>query len=310
MHSLGIESMKAERSAGIEMKDVLDELRQAFRSAGIESADLDARLIVAHILDISQARLVSEHDLKLGEAVIEKIRQAKMRRLDREPVSRILGIREFWSRAFEISDTTLDPRPDTESLIDAALEIISSEKLTDKEFTILDLGTGSGCILLTLLAECENATGVGIDIDPDALVTARKNSQRLGVGSRAEFVCGHWADPLDAQFDIVISNPPYIKSADIPNLMPEVKNFEPLMALDGGHDGLEAYREILSGLNKFLTTGWIIFEIGQGQLDDILGLLGDAGLCEHDDDCLILGDLNGMMRCVAAKARFTGNEKK
>lgn len=278
-------------------------MRHAFSEAGITSSDLDSRLLLAHVLKLSQAELISEPERRLSSDDIMALEEALRRRLGHEPVARIIGKREFWGRDFALSRDTLDPRPDTETLIEATLEIINRELEGHDDISILDLGTGSGCILLTLLAECPGADGVGIDISEGALRTARQNAQNLGLASRAQFVCGNWFRPLDTRFNIVVANPPYIPSGDLSELMPDVREHDPHRALDGGPDGLEAFRKILTNINEILTSGWIIFEVGTGQADTVCRLLRKYGICEKDEDCLIFSDLSGTIRTVAAKAR-------
>jgi len=278
-------------------------MRDAFDRASISTADLDARILLGHVLEISQARLISDPGMTLSAAKADLARIAMRRRLEHEPVSKIVGTREFWGRPFEVSNQTLDPRADTESTIEAALEIILREYQPGAPVSILDLGTGSGCILLTLLAECENATGLGIDRSEKALAIAKRNAWNLGLTGRANFICSDWTSPLTAAFDIVISNPPYIRTKDIEGLMPDVRKFDPMSALDGGEDGLGAYRDIIDGLDDVLTKGWVIFELGQGQLDDVLSMLNAAGFGVEKRDRLILSDLNGTIRTVAARQR-------
>jgi len=276
-------------------------MRDAFDRALIATADLDARILLGYVLDISQARLISDPGMTLSAAEADLARIAMRRRLEHEPVSKIIGTREFWGRPFEVSHQTLDPRADTETAIEAALEIIRRQHNPGTPVSILDLGTGTGCILLTLLAECENATGLGIDRSEEALEIAKRNAGCLGLSGRAGFICADWTSSLGVKFDIVISNPPYIRTKDIEGLMPDVRNFDPMSALDGGEDGLGAYREIINGLDKVLTEGWVIFELGQGQLDDVLSLLNAAGFGVEKQDRLILSDINGTIRTVAAR---------
>ena len=294
----------------ITIRSITNELRFAFRGAGIDTADLDARLILSHILQISQAHLISEPDLTVAAGHVDAIRSAMHRRILREPVSRIIGAKEFWGRPFEINSHTLDPRPDTEIIIEAALQIIREKLPANKEISILDLGTGSGCILLTLLAECENAWGVGVDINEAAITVAKKNSENLAVGHRAHFMCSDWTNALNGDFDIIVANPPYIRSAEIDILMPEVRNFDPLLALDGGDDGLEAYRLIIAKITTLLTSGWLIFELGIGQLNDVCQLLDQAGFGCEEVDRLILSDISGTIRTVASKQQSSGGSKK
>ena len=287
----------------ITLKILHDEMRATFRNANIASADLDARILLAHALDISQARLISDPGRLVSVEDVDRAHRLMHRRLSHEPVSKIISLREFWGRPFRINHNTLDPRTDTETAIEAALKIIQSEYQPDDPLSFLDLGTGSGCILLTLLAERENAWGVGVDTSIEALEIAEQNSKRLGLDTRAEFIKADWASSINAIFDVVIANPPYIRTADIDGLMPEVRDFDPRGALDGGEDGLDAYRQIIAGLGTVLTTGWVVFELGAGQLDDVLSLLKSANFGVESSDRLILSDLSGTIRTVAARQR-------
>jgi release factor glutamine methyltransferase len=195
--------------------------------------------------------------------------------VDREPVSRILGRREFWSLDFHLSPATLDPRPDSETLIDEALAGIPDRKAP---LSVLDLGTGTGCLLLALLSELPNAAGTGIDRSEEAVATATANARRLGFGQRARFAAGDWGAGLSERFDLVVSNPPYIPEAEIETLAPEVVRFDPLAALAGGPDGLDAYRTIVAQLSNLLkSNGKVIFEVGAGQAADVAALLVTAG---------------------------------
>ncbi|HYI90713.1 MAG TPA: peptide chain release factor N(5)-glutamine methyltransferase, partial [Beijerinckiaceae bacterium] len=185
------------------------------------------------------------------------------RRLAREPIGRILGRREFWSLPFALSPETLEPRPETETVVETALSLMP-DRLAD--LRILDLGTGSGCLLVALLHELPRATGLGIDGSPGALATARANAMRNGVGGRAAFVASEWAGALNACFDLIVSNPPYIPAPDVAGLVPEVREHDPRAALDGGDDGLAAYRTIFSEAAAVLARpGTLVVEIGSGQ---------------------------------------------
>jgi release factor glutamine methyltransferase len=201
------------------------------------------------------------------------------RRLAGEPVARILGSKEFWGLPFKLSAETLVPRPDTETIVEATLEILRAEDRAQARLRIADLGTGSGAILLALLTELPDATGIGTDLSTAALGTAKTNAQYLGLASRADFIVSDYADALSGTFDLIVSNPPYIRSADIAGLAPEVRDHDPHLALDGGRDGLEAYRRIAPQAARLLSPGGLlVLEIGQGQDDDVARLVAAAGL--------------------------------
>ena len=248
------------------LAELLRKTRTRFQEAGLPTPELDAKFLMQDILGLTDpdTALTSEQ-----EALAER---AILRRLNGEPVSRIAGFREFWGRRFYLSPATLDPRPDTETLIEAALA-----RAWSAPPRILDLGTGTGCILLTLLHEIRGSTGVGIDISPEAISTARRNAMEQNLSSRVEFMCSNWTESVSGTFDLIVSNPPYIPSATILNLHPEVQNHDPILALDGGEDGLAPYKILLPTLKKFLVPGGVVFfEVGIRQAGDIAGLVRDS----------------------------------
>lgn len=258
-------------------------------ASGVPTPALDARLLLQHAAQVSREDLILEPDRPLEADAAEMFRILIDRRVRREPVSRILGTREFYGRPFTVTPAVLDPRPDTETLIDAALRILP------RDARILDLGTGSGAILLTLLAERGDATGVGVDVSPDALAVARRNAVACGVAGRAELVEGSWFGPVTGTFDLIVSNPPYITRADIAALDPDVRCFDPTLALDGGSDGLEAYRAIAAGAGRVLSAiGHILVEIGAGQETDVNVIFANAGFASAGMHC----DLGGHVRCL------------
>ena len=237
------------------------------QAAGIEGARREARLILAAALGVDAAGLLLRDTA--DEAVFEPM---VLRREAREPLAYILARREFWELDFAVSPVTLIPRPDTETLVEAVLAL-------DGEFgRVLDLGTGTGCLLLAVLHELPKAFGVGVDLVPEAAMLAAKNAAALGMADRAVFLAGSWAGALTGQFDLVLSNPPYIRAGDIPELMPEVAHYEPASALDGGAEGLEAYREIIGALPFLLTeNGVAVLELGAGQAPCVMELARVAG---------------------------------
>jgi release factor glutamine methyltransferase len=247
----------------------------------------------AYVLSPS-AMLAPEASVRFGTFV--------ERRLQGEPVSRILGSREFYGRLFRIDENTLDPRPDTETLIDAALAIVDRRGDRDAPLEILDLGTGSGAILLTLLAELPKASGVGTDISLAALTLARSNADALGVGARASFVAADWLAGVGGAFDLVVANPPYLATAGIGRLSIEVRSHDPFRALDGGPDGLAAYRRIAASARSALKQGGsLLVEIGADQAEAAVALLRDAGFDAGAGHCL-WRDLAGLPRVVAGHA--------
>jgi release factor glutamine methyltransferase len=277
----------ASRSAALTL------VRRVLAEGGIEEAALDARLLTVEALGIAALDLLLGAEKPIGEAGAERLSAMTARRLAREPVARILGLRGFWGLPFRLSPDTLVPRPDTETLVEAALDGFADRTAP---LRILDLGTGSGCVLVALLHELPAAWGVGVDLAPGALATARDNALLNGVGDRAAFVASEWASAIDARFELIISNPPYIRAADIETLEPEVARHDPRGALDGGPDGLAAYRAILAEAYRLLAApGRLILEIGHDQADSVASLAMAAGFPPPE----LIRDLGGNPRVLA-----------
>jgi release factor glutamine methyltransferase len=272
------------------LKDAADRLA----AAGIDTARLDARLLLAEALGTTAQSVFSHPDRQVMAAEQATFDALLARRLGREPISHILGRKGFWSLDLAVSPDTLAPRPDTESVVEA---VLAHARDRTHPWRILDLGTGTGCILLALLAELPNASGLGIDTSPGALEMAIRNAESCDLADRARFQSGDWAAGLEGVFDIIVSNPPYIPEADIDGLDPEVARFEPRLALSGGADGLDCYRTLAPQLARLLAVGGIAaLEVGQGQADDVAALLADAGLRPGTHR----RDLGGIDRCVVA----------
>lgn len=296
------------------------------KQAGIETPEIDARLLACHALGCDRAALLSHSSRVLKDDEVAAIDALIERRKAREPVSRIVGKREFWGLSFGLNEATLDPRPDSETLIEAVLATVSSplrgglgrgecseNNLKTASPRILDLGTGTGCLLLALLHEIPKATGIGIDIDPRAVEQTTENAKTLGLDDRAAFYTGDWlssppprrdgseggreAETALGTFDIIVSNPPYIPEDVIPTLMPEVRDYAPAQALNGGSDGLDPYRLLIPQLHNFLNPGGLVaFEVGIGQADAVAALFQENGftnIAKHKD-------LGGIDRCVTA----------
>jgi release factor glutamine methyltransferase len=286
----------------VTLRDAITAIARSFRSTGIESPALDAKLIVLGICNLSQEAFILNPARRVGRDEAETIERAVVRRLQGEPVSRILGKREFWGLDYAIGPSVLDPRPDTETLVEAALDILSAEQLRDTPLKIADLGTGSGCILLSLLSELPNAWGLGVDIDPDSLSVARENARRLGLASRTAFLASDWAESLSGDFDMIVTNPPYIETETIASLSADVRLFDPFKALDGGTDGFGAYRQLAQGCKNILRKdGWILLEAGVGQAEGIVKIFVDAGWGKTAGPSAIYNDLNCVKRVVAIK---------
>ncbi len=252
------------------IREALQHGRALLEGVGVDSPALDARLLLAHAAGLSREDLIREP----GRDIDARPYQALLdRRAAREPLALILGSQEFWSLPFQVSRATLIPRPETETLIEAALAARPGGVRS-----ILDLGTGTGCLLLAALTEFPAAWGVGIDRNPEAAALAAANAASLGLADRAAILCADWATPISARFDLVLSNPPYIATADIPGLMPEVGRFEPATTLDGGSDGLDAYRALLVMLPDLLNPGGLaVLELGAGQGPGFASLARQAG---------------------------------
>lgn len=286
-----------------ELGAAIRRLGRIFRAAGLNTAALDARLLASHICALSPEAAIANQRFKLSPAMIERINDAALRRLNGEPVSRIMGRREFWGLCFELSPHTLDPRPETELLVEAVLDYARRESLLDAPLRILDLGAGSGCVIASLLSELPHASGVGVDLSEDALGVARENLRRLGLLNRASFLCADWTEALGRDcFDVIVSNPPYLSFAEMAGLEPEVKAFDPYLALYGGEDGLEAYRVLLPEAVRLLRReGFLIFETGWMQAQAVRNMmelaLSGAGYFE----ARILTDLAGKERAVAGR---------
>jgi release factor glutamine methyltransferase len=262
------------------------------RLSETETPSLDARLLLQHATGLSHSDLVANPSLVVDAEAISKYDAMVARRVLYEPTSRILGVREFYGRAFRVTPDVLDPRADTESVIETCLRILPG----DDAIRILDLGTGSGILALTILAELPNATGVATDVSVDALCVAQSNASALGVAARLTFVESSWFSHVQGAFDLVVSNPPYIPAGDIFGLDQEVQNYDPHLALVGGEDGLECYRMIAAGSKAHLTDGGaVVLEIGAGQAADVAQIFAKEGFNRFDQNM----DLGGHLRCLA-----------
>jgi release factor glutamine methyltransferase len=251
-----------------------------FEAAGIESPALDARLLIGHAMSLDHTAIASSAARALDETERQAIAKLATRRLAGEPVARILGVKEFWGLPFALSPATLVPRPDTETVVEAALAAIG-ENRRHEALRIADLGTGTGAILLALLHELPNASGIGTDIDEEAVETARRNAEAFGLSARADFVIADFGAPLDATFDLVVSNPPYIASHEIASLQREVRDHDPRRALDGGADGLDAYRAIARTIPQYLSKdGMLVVEIGIRRQADVTSILAAGDVLE------------------------------
>jgi release factor glutamine methyltransferase len=273
---------------------ILKDSVRRLKEAGVDTPVLDARLLVEFGLGLDWAAMFTGPDRELTADEAEKVEALLQRRLSREPVSRIIGRRAFWKLELGIGPATLDPRPDTEALIMAVLRALPDQNAA---LSILDLGTGSGAILLALLGEYPHAKGLGVDISADAVDVASANALALGMPHRAEFLAQDWNQGLTGRYDMVVSNPPYIRSGDIPNLASEVKDYDPLAALDGGPDGLDAYRALAGIVPGLLApAGMLALEVGKDQADEVQALFAAAGFGSFHR----WTDLSGVERVITA----------
>lgn len=267
-----------------------------FRAAQCESPDLDARLIVGHALALDHTALTTSGDLALTPAEAEHIAALARRRLAGEPVARIRGSKEFWGLELAVTSAVLVPRPETETIVEAALGCVRAQAHAGSP-QIADLGTGSGALLLAILHELPNATGVGTDRSIDALKVAQANAVRCGLARRTRFVACDYGTALKGDCDVVVTNPPYIATNEINGLSVEVRNYDPKLALDGGPDGLAAFRSLaLDGRRLLRQGGTMITEIGQGQAEQVAQIMRENGLTVTS----VQADLAGIPRALVA----------
>jgi len=280
------------------LSDAIVRAAKRLALADVPEARAEARRLVALATGRSPESMVAAPRQDLPPEALKRIDAVVARRATREPFAYIAGVREFWSLPFRVTRATLIPRPDTETVVEAALAHVRAAGMAKPR--ILDLGTGSGCILLALLSELPDATGLGVDASAEALSVASQNAVALGLESRVAFHLGNWTDRLTGSFDVIVSNPPYIPDADVDALEPEVARYEPRSALAGGGDGLSAYRAIVAGAVTLLSrNGVLLLEIGAGQASDVAAIVEGAGL----DVIGVRTDLSGIPRCVMATRR-------
>jgi release factor glutamine methyltransferase len=276
-------------------------LTTKLKSNHIDSAELDARILVGAVLGLDLTGVIAQAARVLTSDETTRLEDFARRRLNGEPVARILGAKEFWGLPLKLSTATLVPRPDTETVVELALDMLRAGNPANRALRIADIGTGSGAILLALLSELPDARGVGTDISEAALQTAHSNALHLGLADRARFVACDYAAALADEFDLIVSNPPYVRSAEIAGLAPEVRDHDPLRALDGGADGLDAYRTLVPQAASLLAPGGILaVEVGQGQSTEVAQLMNAAGLMPEGTP---KADLSGIPRAVAGRRR-------
>lgn len=284
------------------LQNLIQHCQQRLKEAGVGNPQLDTRLLIAHALHCDRAALITQNEREVTAEEMALIDAYINRRTAREPVGRIIGVREFWGLQIGVNEATLEPRPDSETLVTTVLNVMQDRYYHQKSlargegaFHVLDLGTGSGCLLLAILSEWKEAFGTGIDRSKKALEQAAANATSLGFSDRVKFKQGNWLSGLSGRFDVVICNPPYIKTDDIQGLQPEVKLYDPPLALDGGADGLAPYNQIIPMLPHYLNQdGAAFFEVGKGQAQDIAELMRSVGFKKITTQ----KDLGGVARCV------------
>jgi release factor glutamine methyltransferase len=285
--------------AGQTVEAARRKLTARFKSRRIDTAELDARILAGAAMGLDLTGLIASAARQVTSDEAVRLEDFTRRRLAGEPVARILGAREFWGLPLQLSAETLVPRPDTETVVELALEMLRAGSDPTRRLRIADIGTGSGAILLALLSELPDAFGVGTDISVAALRTASNNAARLGLASRAAFVACDYAAALSEPFDLMVSNPPYIRSADIAGLATEIRDHDPIVALDGGADGLDAYRQLIpQAARRLVQGGVLVMEAGHDQSGDIGELMTAAGLTQEKPP---KADLAGIHRAVAGR---------
>ena len=283
--------------AGASIAESIRLVSQSFRMTSIESADVDARLLIAEALRLGRAQLIAQSDRLLEAREVNVISALATRRLKHEPVARILGRKEFWSLELAVTPAVLVPRPETETVVESALDFVATRGLRMEKLRLLDIGTGSGALALALLSELLNASAVATDISAEALAVARNNAARHKLDARCRFVACDIAAGVGGPFDLVVSNPPYIARGEIAGLPPEVRDHDPVSALDGGKDGLDFYRRLAGDSARLLGPGALtIVELGAGQGDAVSALFTNAGLTVRS----VRKDLAGIPRALGA----------
>jgi release factor glutamine methyltransferase len=283
--------------AGANIDAARRHLAREFRSHGLDTPELDARVLVGHALGLDHAGLAAQSRRALSTDEADAVAALAARRLAREPVARIVGHKEFWGLPLRLNSDTLLPRPETETVVEAALAALGHRR--SGALRIADLGTGSGALLLALLSELPGAFGVGTDVSLAALDCARDNAAALGLGTRTAFVACDYGAALAGAVDLLVSNPPYVAHDDIATLQSEVRDFDPRRALDGGPDGLDGYRAIAADAQRLLSgEGVLVLELGQGQLDAVTGLFAAAELAPE----AVKNDLSGVARALILRA--------
>ncbi len=283
------------------LEALLDRVRTRLRAGAIPDAGREARHLIGALVGVAPEIFLGHPETPVSGPDCARVMAALGQRLAGIPVSRIVGRRSFYGRSYRLGPAILDPRPDSEVVIDAALEIITAGCDRQRPVRIIDVGTGSGCLLITLLAELPFASGVGVDIEADALNVARQNARDHGVADRAAFLEGDLLRGIDREFDVLVSNPPYICTGELAGLDIEVRAHDPVRALDGGPDGLDIYRRIGRDVGRVVPSGWMLFEVGAGIAEAVCHEIDQFAVDNQLRDWRVWPDLHGHTRCVAAK---------
>ena len=272
------------------LQNIVQEASQKLKDNNIVTYTLDAQIILADIMDITREFLITNNKINVSEIIIEKYDKAIKRRINNEPVAYITGKKEFWSENFAVNKSTLVPRPETELLIYKIVDIFKNKKIN-----ILDIGTGSGCILLSILKELGHSRGIGLDISKEAVRTAKINSKNLNLLNRSKFKVFDIIEFNMGKYDLIVSNPPYIPSRDMRNLSPDITNYEPMIALNGGHDGLDLIKKVIYKSSRLLKkNGLLAIEIGNRQYFKVSSLLAQHSYRELNKEY----DYNRNVRCI------------
>lgn len=289
------------KMSSIKISKLQQHARAELSRASIETAALEARVLLCHVCQLSEVSVIADPDRLIDSDRAAEFFDLVTQRAKRIPLAHLLGVKEFWGLEFCVNGQTLIPRPETEFAVEFAIECAKSIPTGAGRPRILDLGTGTGCLLISILHELKAASGVGIDINPQAVDLATINARNLKVEKRTTFHCMDWGQDLAEIFDIIVSNPPYVLTGDLAGLMPEVARYEPHLALDGGVDGLDQYRKIIPQARQLLTDkGFLILEVGDGQARNVLEILGANGFQPHVATAPVKHDLAGCERIIAA----------
>jgi release factor glutamine methyltransferase len=285
--------------AGASLSEAAKIIAESLRCVGVETPEVDTRVLLGCALRLKRTQLLAQSNRLLEQHDINAIFAVVSRRLKREPVSRILGCREFWDLMLQVTPDVFDPRPDTETLVEAVLDFVTRSGWHQRRIRILDIGTGSGAILLSLLSELPHAVGIATDISQAAIAVARVNAEHHGLLERCNFIVCNIAEGVRGRFDVIVTNPPYVRRSDIKVLEPEVRDYDPIVALDGSEDGLQPYRAIAQqGKNLLALGGRLFVELGEGQESAVSELLIAAGLAVVAIDSDLAGIPRALIACV------------